>query len=84
VSELDKVRQIAVVTSFASIITAFVIIIIIIIIIITAIGLSPRGSGYFTCTQNMKLFTTKFKLGGLQEKHAVTTWNLGNHLSVCL
>jgi len=32
-----------------------IIIIIIIIIIITAIGLSPGGSGYFTCTKNMKL-----------------------------
>ena len=58
--------------------------IIIIIIIITAIGLSPGGSGYFTCIQNMKLFTTEFKSGGLHEKHVVATWNLGNHLSICL
>ena len=57
---------------------------IIIIIIITAIGLSPGGSGYFTCIQNMKLFTNKFKSGGLHEKHVVATWNLGNHLSICL
>ena len=35
----------------------------------TAIGLSPGGSGYFTCKQNMKLVTTKFKSGGLHEKH---------------
>ena len=41
----------------------------------------PGGSGYFTCKQNMKLVTTKFKSGGL---HVVTTWNLGNRLSVCL
>jgi len=48
------------------------------------IGLSPGGSGYFTCKQNMKLATTKFKSGGLHEKHVVATWNLGYHLSVCL
>ena len=56
----------------------------IIIIIITAIGLLPGGSGYFTCKQNMKLVTTKFKSGGLHEKHVVATWNVGNHLSICL
>ena len=61
----------------------FIIIIIIIIIIITAIGLSPGGSGYFTCIQNMKLVTNKFKSGGLHEKHVVATWNVGNHLSIC-
>ena len=60
------------------------IIIIIIIIIIPAIGLSPGGSGYFTCKQNMKLVTNKFKSGGLHEKHVVATWNVGNHLSICL
>jgi hypothetical protein len=26
----------------------------------------------------------KFKSGMLHEKHAVTTWNIGNHLSICL
>ena len=56
----------------------------IIIIIITAIGLSPSGSGYFTCIQNMKLVTNKFKSGGLPEKHVVATWNFGNYLSICL
>jgi hypothetical protein len=69
-----------------------IIIIIIIIIIITitiiylftAIGLLPGGSGYFTCKQNMKLVTTKFKSGGLPDKHVVATWNVGNRLSVCL
>ena len=50
----------------------------------TAIGLLPVGSGYFTCKQNMKLVTTKFKSGGLHEKHVVATWNVGNRLSVCL
>ena len=28
----------------------------------------------------MKLFTTRFKSGGLHEKHVVATWNVGNHL----
>jgi len=46
--------------------------------------LSPGGSGYFTCIQNMKLVTNKFKSGGLHEKHVVATWNVGNCLSVCL
>ena len=59
-----------------------IIIIIIIIIIFTAIGLLPGGSD-FTCIQNMKLVTTKFKSGELHEKHVVATWNLGNHLSIC-
>ena len=54
------------------------------IYLFTAIGLLPGGSGYFTCKQNMKLVTTRFKSGGLHEKHVVATWNLGNHLSICL
>ena len=58
-------------------------IIITIILLFTAIGLSPGGSGYFTCIQNMKLVTNKFKSGGLHEKYVVVTWNLGNHLSIC-
>jgi len=49
----------------------------------TIIGFSPDGSGYFTCKQNMKLVTNKYKSGGLHEKHVVATWNLGNHLSIC-
>jgi len=49
-----------------------------------AIGLLPDGSGYFTCKQNMKSVTTKFKSGGLHEKHLVATWNFGNHLNICL
>ena len=28
----------------------------------------------------MKLVTTKFKSGGLREKHVVATWNVGNNL----
>ena len=57
---------------------------IIIIYLLTAIGLSPGGSGYFTCKQNMKSVTNKFKSGGLHEKHVVATWNVENRLSVCL
>ena len=55
----------------------------IIINLLTAVGLSPGGSDYFTCIQNMKLVTNKFKSGGLHEKHVVATCNLGNHLSIC-
>ena len=51
---------------------------------LTAIGLSPGVSGYLTCKQNMKLVTTKFKSGGLHEKHVVATWNVGNCLSIRL
>ena len=29
----------------------------------------------------MKTFNTKFKSGGLHEKHIVATWNVRNHLS---
>jgi len=32
----------------------------------------------------LKLVTTKFKSGGLHEKHVVATWSLGNHLSICI
>jgi len=32
----------------------------------------------------MKLVTTEFKSGGLHKKHVVATWNVGNHLSICL
>ena len=47
-------------------------------------GLLPGGSGYFIRIQNMKLVTNTFKSGGLHEKRVVATWNLGNHLSICL
>jgi hypothetical protein len=40
------------------------------------LGCYPVAIGYFTCIQNMKLVTTKFKSGGLHEKHVVATWNL--------
>ena len=32
----------------------------------------------------MKSVTTRLKSGGLHEHHVVATWNLGNHLSICL
>ena len=51
------------------------------IVIITSICLLHGGSDYLTCKQNMELVTTKFKSGGLHEKHVVATWNLGNHLT---
>ena len=54
------------------------------LLLFSAIELSAGGSGYFTCIQNMKLVTTKFKSGGLHEKHIVATWSVGNHLSICL
>ena len=41
--------------------------------LLTAIVLLPGGSGYFTCKQNMKLVTNKFKSGGLHKKHVVAT-----------
>jgi len=56
----------------------------IILYLFTAIGLLPGGSSYFTCKQIMKFVTTRFKTGGLHKKHVVATWNLGNHLSICL
>jgi len=45
-----------------------------IIYLFTAIGLLPGGSSYFTCKQNIKLVTTRFKSGGLHKKHVVATW----------
>ena len=56
----------------------------IMIYIFTTIVLSPGGSGYVTCKQNVKSVTAKCKSGGLHEKHVVATWNVGNRLSVCL
>jgi hypothetical protein len=46
--------------------------------------LSPGGSSYFTYKQQQQLVPTKFKTGGLHEKHVVATWNLGSHLSIYL
>ena len=68
----------------APIITGITFVFTLLLLLLTEIGLLPGGSGYFTCIQNMNLVTTKFKSGGLHEKHVVATWNLGNHLSICL
>jgi len=57
--------------------------VLLLLLLFTAIGLSPSGSGYFTCVQNMKSVITKFNSEGLHEKHVVATWNLGSHLSIC-
>jgi hypothetical protein len=54
-----------------------------VLLLLSAIGLIPGGSGYFTCIQNMKLVTTKFKSGGLREKRVVATWKVGNHVNIC-
>jgi hypothetical protein len=65
----------------------FIIIIIILLLLLLAeIGFLPGGSGYFTCTQiwKEKKVTREFKLGGLHERHVVTTWKLENHLSIRL
>jgi len=45
------------------------------IYLFTAILLAG-GSGYFTCKQNMKLVTTRFKSAGLHEKHVVSSVRL--------
>jgi hypothetical protein len=55
-----------------------------IIYLFTVIGLLPGGSRYSTWKQKMKLVTKKFKSGVLHEKQVVTTWNFGNHLSICV
>ena len=57
-------------------------IIIIIIIIINCNWVVTRWQWLFYMYTNMKKVTTKFKLGGLHEKHVVATWKLGNHLSI--
>ena len=56
----------------------------VIIIIINCNWVVTRWQWLFYMIQNMKLVTNKFKSGGLHEKHVVATWNLGNHLSICL
>ena len=61
-----------------------IIIIITIIIIIYCNWVVIRWQWLFYMYTNMKLVTNKFKSGGLHEKHEVATWNIGNHLSVCL
>ena len=65
-------------------IVVFMTMYIIIIIFINCNWIVTRWQWFFTCKQNMKLVITKFKSGGLHEKHVAATWNLGNHLSICL
>jgi hypothetical protein len=43
-----------------------------------------RWQWLFYMYTKYELVTTKFKSGGLHEKHVVATWNVGNHLSICL
>ena len=71
-------------SSLTSWFPGIILLLLLLLLLLTAIGLLLGGSGYFTCTQTMKLVTNKFKSGGLHEKHVVATWNLGNHLSICL
>ena len=56
----------------------------------TAIGFSPGGSGFKnTYTRILKdtytknLDASKILPVGLHEKHVVSAWKLGNHLSIC-
>ena len=46
--------------------------------------LSPGGSGYFTCVQNMKLVTNKFKSERLHEKRSgnLECWEPSQHLLI--
>ena len=52
-------------------------------IYLTAIGLSPGGSGFKHILQVLDTVLLKFTSGGLNEKHVVASWKVGNRLSVC-
>jgi len=54
-----------------------------IIIIINYNWVVTRWQWLFYMYTNMKK-VTRFKSGGLLEKHVVATWKLGNHLSIRL
>jgi len=43
------------------IIIIIILLLLLLLLLFAAIGLLHGGSGYFTCIQNMKLVTTKFK-----------------------
>jgi hypothetical protein len=44
-----------------------------------------RGQWLFnTYTKHELSLLLNYTSGGLHEKHVVATWNLGNHLSICL
>jgi hypothetical protein len=64
----------------------YLIIIIIIIIFINSNWVITRWQWLFYMYTNIKKkkVTSKFKLGGLHERHVVATWKLGNHLSIRL
>jgi hypothetical protein len=53
------------------------------IIFINCNWVDTRWQWLFYMYKNMKLVTTKFKSGGLNEKHVVATWQFGIHLSIC-
>jgi hypothetical protein len=38
---------------------------------------------WLSYTYTIYKIATKFTSGGLHEKHVVSTWNVGNHLSIC-
>ena len=57
---------------------------IMIIIFIYCNWVVTRWQWLFYMYTKYELFTTEFKSGGLHEKHVVATWNVGNHLSICL
>ena len=42
----------------------------------TAVGLLPRGSGYFTCIPNMKLVTTKQYISTVIYCYVLTIYNI--------
>ena len=58
--------------------------IIIIIIIIYCNWVVTRWQWLFYMYTKYEIVTNKFKSGGLHERHVVATWNVGNHLSICL
>jgi len=59
-------------------------IIIIIIIFINCNWFVNQWQWIFYIYTKYEIGTNRFKSGGLHEKHVVATWNLGDHLSICL
>jgi len=60
-----------------------IIIVIIIIIFIYWNWVVTRWQWLFYMYTEYEIGYSKFKSGGLHEKHVVATWNVGNHLSIC-
>ena len=48
------------------------------------LGFHPVAVVILLVYKIMKLVTNKFNSEGLHAKHVVSTWNLGNHFSICL